>query len=351
MKSILRFGLAAVLAVTTATQVWAAAADQIFFSTSPTDPFAGSSTTVNNLNAVPLYIWVTSSDEAGTAITPADTVPGPTAPRGSAALALTLTRPTGTNVAVSGGQYYNWDGVNGSATAGFQYANGGSPISRWTEVQASPTLAAGGFTNFAANTAIQSPTGTFYPTGTVTGLSSLSVGDPLRVAATVTGGLQFAWKLGEISFTPTGAGTSTFALAAGSLQITKGGNTPPVDIDLSPIYNYGTASITVNPVLPPLTGDTDLNNTVNAQDYINVVNTLGQTGPPGGPSAGGPIGDTPPDFNGVVNAQDYINVVNNLGASQGSGSASVVPEPSSIVLLSMAGLAMIGVARKNRRSV
>jgi len=218
---------------------------------------------------------------------------------------------------------------------------------RWTETTA-PVIGGTSFSALEANTSMMSPApaSTVFPAGTITGLSRTSVGDPNYFPSAVVpgGSTGGAWLLGQVTFNVTAQGTSTLVLSAGPLDITKSG--PSATTVLTPQYTFGTGTITFSN--PPLNGDTNGDHVVNAQDYINVVNNLGNTGPTGGPP-NGPLGDTNP-FDGVVNAQDYINVVNNLGATGGAGSVAAVPEPSSIALLSIAGLALAGFARKSRRS-
>jgi len=218
---------------------------------------------------------------------------------------------------------------------------------RWTETTA-PVIGGSSFSALEANTTMMSPApaSTVFPANTITGLSRSSVGDPNYFPSAVVpgGSTGGAWLLGQVTFNVTGQGTSTLVLSAGPLDITKSG--PSATTVLTPQYTFGTGTITFsNPVLP---GDTNNDHTVNLQDYINVVNNLGTSGPTGGPP-NGPLGDTSP-FDGSVNLQDYINVVNNLGTSNGAGSLAAVPEPSSLVLFSLAGLAMAGFVRKNRRS-
>jgi len=303
MKSILKFGIAAVLSLSLANSVFAAAGDAFLFSISNTDPNAGTTLTKVGTGATaPLYIWVTSSAAADD-ITPASTaLTGGGSPTGSAALALNGTVTTTTGLAIGTLQYYT-PSYTGS-------------IARWSATSGNVT---GGtsFTNFEANTAMQSPAGVTYPAGTVTGLGRSSVGDPMYFPAAVVanGSTGGAWLLGEITFNASAAGTSTIALAASSLDITKSG--PSTTTVLTSAYSFGSGTVTITNNV--LNGDTNGDHVVNAQDYVNVVNNLGNTGPTGGPP-NGPLGDTNP-FDGVVNAQDYVNVLNNLGATGGAGSS------------------------------
>jgi len=337
MKSILKLGIAALLALTPAV-VFAAAGDAFFFSNSATNPNAGSTLTVGAAGTTaPLYIWVTASSAAND-ITPASTaLTGGGSPTGAAALNLNGTLTTTTGATIGTVQIYNPSYVGNTAVS----------INRWTEVS-TPVVGGTSFSSLEANTAMMgpSPTSNVYPAGTITGLSRASVGDPNYFPAAVVpgGSTGGAWLLGQITFNVTASGTSTIALSACPLDITKSG--PSTTTVLTPQYSFaGTGTITFANVL---NGDTNGDHVVNAQDYVNVVNNLGASGLPGGPP-NGPLGDTNP-FDGLVNAQDYVNVVNNLGATGGAGSVAAVPEPSSIALLSLAGLALAGFVRKGRRS-
>ena len=138
-----------------------------------------------------------------------------------------------------------------------------------------------------------------------------------------------AFLLGQVNFTTTGYGTSTIALTASNLKIIRGGS------DLTGTYTYGTANITVT----QLVGDTDGNGKVDLTDYANVVNHLGSAGTP-------PVlFDTNGD--GKIDLTDYANVVNHLGSGNGSGGgASAVPEPTTLALLGVAGLVMLGFKSK-----
>jgi len=408
MKSILKFGIATVLALTPAA-VFAATGDVIFLSTSATNPFENvTGSTLNyttGTGALPLYIWVTSNSEA-TALTPNITgQTGGGSPLGSAAMALNATLTgtgAGTALALTGASY-DTPVYTGS-------------IARWSAVTTGPVITGGtSFTNFEANTAMQDPSGATYAPGTVTGLSSLSVGDPNRVAATVPGGLQFAWKVGTVNLNATAAGTFNLALSAGSLGVTKGpgGTGPNSTIDLAPGYTFGTASITINTAPPQRTGDINGDGFVDAAD-INLLSarltagglpydakydyrgaTLGS--PPDGvisqvdkdrlvgslidvngvpTSVGSHYGDA--NLNGTVNFADYqilsasfgltgkgwadgdfdgngtVNFADfqilsaNFGLSGGSGQITVVPEPSTLILC---GFGVFGLACLRRRGL
>jgi len=414
MKSILKFGIATVLALTPAA-VFAATGDVIFLSTSATNPFenvTGSTLTFtkNGTGALPLYIWVTSNSEA-TALTPNSTgQTGGGSPLGSAAMALNATLTgtgAGTALALTGASY-DTPVYTGS-------------IARWSAVTTSPVITGGvSFTNFEANTAMQDPSGATYAPGTVTGLSSLSVGDPNRVAATVPGGLQFAWKVGTVNLNATAAGTFNLALSAGSLGVTKGpGATANSTIDLAAGYTFGNASITVNLAPPARTGDINGDGNVNAADidllsvrlaagglpYDIKYDYRGAGGPNSGPdgivnqldkdrlvgslidrngvptSLGTHYGDAnldgnvnggdfdvlaqkfgsagtgssrwaDADFNGdgLVNGADFDVLAQNFGATGGTGQISVVPEPASLSMLALGGIVLFGGVARFKKS-
>jgi len=335
MKSILKLGIAAVLALTPAV-VFAAAGDAFILSNSAMNPNAGNSLSFTAVGqSAPLYIWVTSSGAADD-ITPASTaLTGGGSPTGAAALALNGSVNNGT-ATITGVQYYNYDPAV-PATSIYQYTGG---ISRWFATTPTATITGSGtaFSNVEANTAMNSPTGTVYPAGTVTGLSRTSVGDPLyfpgqTVANGSTGG---SWLLGQINFTAAAAGNSTLTLMTSPLAVTKSG--PSTTTDLTTAYSYGTATITVSAAPPPLPGDANLDNKVDLADLNGVINNFGSNNP-GGDAAhdGNPTG-----------LSDLNAVINNFGAMQGAGSVAAVPEPASFGLLALGSVLALGYRARRR---
>jgi len=87
-------------------------------------------------------------------------------------------------------------------------------------------------------------------------------------------------------------------------------------------------------------GDSDGNGLIELQDLLNVKNFFGTgTGTP--PVANDTNGD------GVVNLQDLLNVKNFFGTGNGTGGgASAVPEPASLALMGLAGLALLATRGK-----
>jgi len=81
--------------------------------------------------------------------------------------------------------------------------------------------------------------------------------------------------------------------------------------------------------LPNLLGDADGNGKVDFQDYLALESSFGNTVTPG----------TGADFdsNGVVNFQDYLTLESNFGA----GAVVEAPEPMTLSLLGLGGLALI----------
>jgi hypothetical protein len=92
-----------------------------------------------------------------------------------------------------------------------------------------------------------------------------------------------------------------------------------------------------------LDGDFNFDGIVNAADYTVWRNSLGQTG------AGH---DADSNFDGVVDEGDYNTWKANFGDSSGAGgtASSVVPEPTANLLLTIAGLTIGSLRRKDRAS-
>jgi len=330
MKSILKFGIAAVLAAIMANAAFAVTpGDAFLLSTSNVDPTLGT-TTLNKIGlglTAPLYIWVTSS-AAGDDITPASTaVTGGGAPTGAAGIALNGTVTTTTGLAIGTVQYYN--------TAYTTSVPSSQSINRWGAVTPATT---GGtsFTNFQAATAMQSPGGSTYLAGTVTGLGRSGAGDPnyKPAVAVPNGSTGGAWLIGEITFNATASGTSTFALTAGTQEITKSG--PSTTTVLTTAYSFGTATITVQNLVD---GDATGDNKVDLADLNGVLNNFGSNNPGG---------DAHHDGN-PTGLSDLNAVLNNFGFGTGAGSVAAVPEPASIGLLAFGSVLALGF-RARRRS-
>ena len=115
------------------------------------------------------------------------------------------------------------------------------------------------------------------------------------------------------------------AWVAGLNYVTK-------DVTISGPTDYiGVISWSINGIqiiqLPNLLGDADRNGKVDFQDYLALESSFGNTVTPG----------TGADFdnNGVVNFQDYLTLESNFGAG------TVIPEPMTLSLLGLGGLALI----------
>ena len=318
MKCTMKAILAAVTLLALTSSAWAA--NTITFSTSNTDPAAGSSATYHSVagtgaNRV-LYIWVTS--DAGSDITPPDTGFTSGTPNSAAGIAYNVgrTASTITTPVIGATSVLNLTGaadINAAFTG-----SGATPTTNiWESVS-----------NFNSSNPNVTPSlisdvnAVVVP---VTSPAGLNRGFSLtQTVANVTNPnfISNAFLLGTLNFNTTAYGTSTIALQASGLKIVRGGT------DLTNLYTYGTASITVT----QLSGDSDGDGFVNFQDYVNVKNNFftGNGTPP-------VAFDT--DGDGFVNFQDYVNVKNHFFTGNGSGGgASAVPEPASFALMGIAGL-------------
>ena len=326
MKRTMKAILAAVTVLALTSSAWAANA--ILFSTSNSDPNAGTTATYHSITGTganrTIYVWVTS--DAGSDITPPDTGFTAGTANSAAGIAYNVARTTSTitTPVVGVTAVLNLTGAS-DINAAFT-GSGATPTTNiWDSVS-----------NFAAGNANVTPTlisdvnAVVIPVTTPAGLNRGMALTQSVANVTNPNFKSNAFLLGQLNFATTGFGTSTITLQPSALKIVRGAT------DLTNAYTYGAANITVT----QLPGDSNGDGFVNLTDYVNVVNNLGTgTGTP--PVAFDTNGD------GRVNLTDYVAVVNNLGTGNGSGGgASAVPEPATLTLLGIAGLVMLGAKSK-----
>jgi hypothetical protein len=192
-------------------------------------------------------------------------------------------------------------------------------------------LGAGGSTGLAGNL---SSTGTL--TIDLAGAAANSF-DAWNVTGTAT--LSGVLSVDTVSgFTPTAGQTFTVLTAAsvGAVSLTLGGP----DAALFTLIKNPT-SLVLQAIGSHVAGDYNLDGAVNAADYTVWRDQLGKNVTSGTGADG--------DGNGVVNANDYSFWKTRFGNVSGSGSASqvgAVPEPSSVIIVVLAGLAMTLVGRR-----
>ncbi len=418
MKSILKLGMAiAVVAGAIAVQVgttWASTpGDSIFFSTSATDPNAGSTLNLTGTGTLgTLYIWVTSAggttDATNDAITPVTTTYNGNVPTGASAMAINGALTGVANANITSVFYNNPALSNGlNRWSAVSDSTAGSTYTQWNATS---------FTNLEANAAL--PTGAPVNSGNSIGLSTANAfqtGDPLYFNVQVpNGSTNGAWRVAQVNVTTTAAaGASTLTLSAGSLGVTK--STTGVTTDMTSFYSYGTATISLtlgrlgdlnhdgninasdidilggdvrdgltfaqatalgrndnllnNPDSNALVSQADMDHEVGSLIDVNGVPT----------SVGTHYGDA--DLNGVVNqldlnavSQNFLKtgqgwangnftgttdtVVNQNDLNQvsqnflktgGTGQVAAVPEPASCVLFSFAAISLLGIARRRSR--
>ena len=136
------------------------------------------------------------------------------------------------------------------------------------------------------------------------------------------------------------------ALKDGGIQYATSLTANPVQSSVTGLGNHFTASIpgrsmAVFLLTPRLSGDFNDDGIVDAADYTVWRDTLGQTGQDLAADFTGPSGT--PD--GVVDSLDYQVWVDHFGetsAGSAAGSAGAVPEPSSIAMLAIGCLMLVG---------
>ena len=152
--------------------------------------------------------------------------------------------------------------------------------------------------------------------------------------ATPTNDIDVAWG----DFNANGAVDGTYTIA----RFTVVGN--------GGAYLTGRVGATNNSIAPvdftnlymPILGDTNADGIVNAVDFTDVLNNLGN---PGG------VGDT--NYDDTVNAIDFTNVLNNLGNDiatvplPGGTLGAVVPEPTSLGFVGVVAMGFL--ARRRTR--
>ena len=116
---------------------------------------------------------------------------------------------------------------------------------------------------------------------------------------------------------------------AGLLDGDSVGNFGGLDL----LVSYGGGDGNDMTLLAILMGDANRDDFVSADDYGSVQLNFGDTGAPGLP------GDANGD--GAVSADDYGSVQLNFGAIAGMGGETPVPEPATLALLGIGGLAML----------
>ena len=155
-------------------------------------------------------------------------------------------------------------------------------------------------------------------------------------ALVVSGELTLAGTLDVLlidSFTPV-LGNSFDILDWDTLSGTFGTVNLPrlsagLDWDSSNLYTTGEIIVTGM----CMCGDANNDGVVSADDYASVQGAFGNTGDVGIP------GDA--NCDGLVSADDYASVQSNFGATSGLGDEMTVPEPATLSLLAIGGLAMM----------
>jgi hypothetical protein len=342
-----------------------------------------------------------TTDATNDAITPIATTYTNNTPNGASAMAISGTL-TGSGATITAVKYINpaltnglnrWSAVSDS-TAGTTYTN-------WNGTS---------FTNLEANATL--PVNAPANAGKLVGLATGNAGgaDPQYFAINHAGNTTGSWLVGQVNVSTGPSGSSTLALSAGSLGLTKSQTSGTTDLTSN--YSYGSATINVGSQLRTgdLNGDGAVNNLdidleaaairasstasvndlnhdtlVNSADLSLLVGTLVDINGGGvGGAHGTYFGDATldavvgqPDLNAVlqnfgktgalaiwasgnfykdpnndtvVGQPDLNNVLQNFGKTgAGGGQLASVPEPSGLLLLAFGGLAAVGFKKRIRR--